>query len=198
MKSAPSALRRFVLFLTLASLAVPLAATSGTVVQKPRPRGVRPAPVAVNKGIIALPLTPIVATPQRSCGGRTPSGLGYTMLRPASGAKPAADATVLVNYIGYLATTGAVFDQGMRSPLPLDGVIAGFSQGVQMVARTGVIRICIPAAMGYGAQASGPIPANSDLVFQVELLDFKTAAELRAEQHAPVAEPAAQPDGAPQ
>ena len=120
------------------------------------------------------------------------------MLRAGSGAKPTAGDVVLVNYIGYLAATGAVFDQGMRSPLPVNGVIPGFSQGLQTMTRSGVARFCIPAAMGYGAQASGPIPANSDLVFQIELLDFKTAAEVEAMNRAEAAEPAAQKDAPPQ
>ena len=64
--------------------------------------------------------------------------------------------------------------------MPVGGVIPGFSEGVQLLGRGGVVRICIPAALGYGAQASGPIPANADLVFQIELLDFKTAAEIDA------------------
>jgi FKBP-type peptidyl-prolyl cis-trans isomerase FkpA len=134
-------------------------------------------PVPSNS-IIPLPLNPVVPAAQRLCETRTSTGLGYSFLRPATGPKPAAADTALVNYIGYLASTGVVFDQGMRSPLPVADVIAGFSQGLQMVARSGVVRLCIPAALGYGAQASGPIPANSDLVFQIELLDFKTAAEL--------------------
>ena len=147
-------------------------------------------PVVADNSIIPLPLTPVVPAAQHVCAGRTPSGLGYTMLRQGTGTKPAATDTVLVNYIGYLATSGTVFDQGMRSPLSLDGVIPGFSQGLQLVARTGVVRLCIPAALGYGAQASGPIPPNADLVFQIELLDFKTAAELetlRGGQAAPAA-----------
>lgn len=145
--------------------------------------------------IIPLPLAPIVPAVQRSCAARTPTGLGYTVLRAGTGAKPAAADTVLVNYIGYLATTGAVFDQGMQSPLPVGGVIPGFAQGLQMMARSSIVRLCIPAAMGYGAQESGPIPASSDLVFQVELLDFKTPAEIeqmRAGQGAQV-NPAPQP-----
>jgi FKBP-type peptidyl-prolyl cis-trans isomerase FkpA len=123
-------------------------------------------------------LTPIVPAAQRVCAMRTPTGLGYTILRAATGPKPPADATVLVNYIGYLNATGAVFDQAMQTPMPVGAVIPGFSQGLRMLSRGGVIRLCIPATLGYGAQASGPIPANSDLVFQVELLDFKTAAEI--------------------
>ena len=141
-------------------------------------RTAAPKPVVAGTGIIALPLMPIVPAVQRSCAARTPSGLGYTALRPATGAKPAADATVLVNYIGYLATTGAVFDQGMQTAMPVGEVIPGFSQGLQMIGKGGVARLCVPAALGYGAQASGPIPANADLVFQVELIDFKTAAEI--------------------
>ena len=131
-------------------------------------------------GIIALPLNPVVPAEQRGCTAKTASGLGYTMLRPATGVTPAATDYVLVNYVGYLAATGAVFDQNMRTPFPANGVIPGFSEGLQMMKRGGIARFCIPAALGYGAQASGPIPANSDLVFQVELIDFKTAAEVEA------------------
>jgi FKBP-type peptidyl-prolyl cis-trans isomerase FkpA len=66
------------------------------------------------------------------------------------------------------------------------------------MARAGVARFCIPAALGYGAQASGPIPANADLVFQVELLDFKTAAEVESMNRAQAAEPPAPKDAPPQ
>lgn len=137
-----------------------------------------PALATEPAGIIALPLNPVVPAAQRQCTAKTASGLGYTMLRPATGPTPAAADYVLVNYIGYLAATGAVFDQNMRAPFPADGVIPGFSEGLQMLPRTGIARFCIPAALGYGAQGGGPIPANADLVFQVELIDFKTAAEV--------------------
>lgn len=157
-----------------------------------------PKPVGADNSIIPLPLTPIVPAAQRSCAARTPSGLGYTMLRAGAGAKPAADATVLVNYIGYLAATGAVFDQNMQTPMPVGEVIPGFSQGLQLLSKGGVIRLCIPAVLGYGAQASGPIPANSDLVFQVELLDFKTAAEMADMAKARAAEVGSQQEATPQ
>jgi len=185
----------------LLAIALPMLAASpeGAAAQRRAvPRRVAPRPATVDNGIIALPLNPIVPAAQRSCAARTPAGLGYTMLRPASGAKPTADATVLVNYIGYLAATGAVFDQNMRTPMPVGGVIPGFGQGLQLVGRTGVVRLCIPAALGYGAQGTGPIPANADLVFQVEVIDFKTAAELEALRKAEPAAPAGQTDAAPQ
>ncbi|NIJ29404.1 FKBP-type peptidyl-prolyl cis-trans isomerase FkpA [Sphingomonas insulae] len=168
----------------LACVAVlPLMAPSiadGATARKAKPRAGVPAVVKPDTAVIPLPLNPIVPAGQRVCASRTPGGLGYVMLRAGPGAKPTATDVVLVNYIGYLASTGAVFDQGMRTPMPVGGVIPGFSQGLQMLGKTGIGRFCIPAAMGYGAQASGPIPANSDLVFQVELLDYKTAAEIES------------------
>ena len=144
------------------------------------PEAITTTPVTATTDIIDLPLNPILPAGQRLCAAKTASGLGYTMLRPAAGARPVAADFVLVNYIGYLAATGAVFDQGVRAAFPVNGVIAGFSEGLQMLAKTGIGRFCIPAPMGYGADESGAIPANSDLVFQVELVDYKTAAEVEA------------------
>ena len=199
MTSFPRPLHRLVLGPAL-GLILPLLvappAVSGATVRKTAPRATAPIVVRPNDAIIALPLNPIVPAAQRLCTTRTASGLGYTMLRPAAGARPTASGVVLVNYIGYLASTGAVFDQGMRSALRVDGVIPGFSQGLLLMARSSVARFCIPAAMGYGSQASGPIPANSDLVFQVELVDFRAAGEDGAPDGQAV-EPTTQKDGAP-
>jgi len=188
-------IRRSASLIALPFLALPLLAAAAPARHSPV---AAPKPFATDNSIIPLPLMPIVPAAQRSCTARTPSGLGYTMLRAGSGAKPAGDATVLVNYIGYLNANGAVFDQGTQAPMPVGEVIAGFSQGLQLLSKGGIVRLCIPAAMGYGAQASGPIPANSDLVFQVELLDFKTAAEMADMAKAHAAEAGAQPEAAPQ
>lgn len=195
MNSFPRALHRLVLVLPLLASAIP---GSATPVRKARSPATVHGRAIASTSIIPLPLNPVVPAAQRLCTARTPSGLGYTMLRPASGAEPGESDVVLVNYVGYFATTGAVFDQGMRSALTVNGVIPGFSQGLQMMARSGIARFCIPAAMGYGAQASGPIPANSDLVFQVELVDYKTAAEVEEMRKAQPADPAAQKDPTPQ
>lgn len=188
---------RLILAALLSLLAAPLPADAAAT-RRAKPRAAAPAPARPDNAIIALPLNPIVPAGQRLCSVTAPSGLGSTVLRAGAGTKPAAGDVVLVNYIGYLAATGAVFDQGMRSPLPVNGVIPGFSQGLQTMARAGVARFCIPAALGYGAQASGPIPANADLVFQVELLDFKTAAEVESMNRAQAAEPPAPKDAPPQ
>ena len=124
------------------------------------------------KTLIPLPLKQIIPAGQRICNAKTPSGLGTLQLRPGTTAHPAASNGVRVNYIGYLAATGEVFDQGMAAQFPVGGVIPGFSEGLQTMGKGAAMRLCIPAALGYGAKATGPIPANADLVFQVELVDI--------------------------
>ncbi|MDE2596920.1 MAG: FKBP-type peptidyl-prolyl cis-trans isomerase [Sphingomonadales bacterium] len=171
----------------IAAVALVLSA-SQTVLAAPAVSG--PAAPA-DGGIIPLPLNPVVPASQRGCTLKTASGLGYTVLRAAAGPKPAADGYVLVNYIGYLAANGQTFDQSTGAAFPVGGVIPGFSEGLQLASKGTILRLCIPAVMGYGAQAQGPIPANSDLVFQVELVDFRTKAEVDAMQAAQQAAPQA-------
>ena len=152
------------------------------------------APAAPPASILELPLQPVVSAAMRSCQSKTASGLGYTVLRPATGVKPGARDAVLVNYIGYLAASGETFDQNMRVPMMVENVVPGFSEGLLLMPRGSIYRLCLPAALGYGAKAQGPIPANSDLVFQVELLDSKTMAEIEAMQKAQAAQQPAKPD----
>ncbi len=164
-----------------------------TTLAAPIPALAAPAPAALAPAaIIKLPLQPVVAPDLRACSARTASGLGYTVLRDATGPKPGKTDFVLIGYIGYLATTGAVFDQNQGTPLSIDSVIPGFSEGLQLMPRGSVYRLCVPAALGYGAKGAGDaIPANADLVFQIELIDSKTAAEVAAMRQA-------QEAGAPQ
>ena len=156
----------------------PLAALIGLVLANSAAVAATPAADA----IIPVPLNPVIPAAQRQCTAKMPSGLGTRALRAGTPEKPAATDYVLVNYIGYLAADGTVFDQGSAATFPLDGVIKGFAEGIQTIGRGGIGRICIPAALGYADKPTGPIPANSDLVFQVELVDFKTAAEVQAMQ----------------
>jgi len=141
-----------------------------------------PAPAATAApGIIKLPLQPMVPADLRACSAKTASGLGYTALRDGTGPKPGKTDFVLISYIGYLASTGQVFDQNQQTPLSLDNVIPGFTEGLQLMPRGSVWRLCVPAALGYGASGAGDaIPANADLVFQIELVDSKSAAEVEA------------------
>ena len=81
---------------------------------------------------------------------------------------------VTVLYYGTLAETGVSFDgnyeTGAAIELSLLGVIAGWQQGIPGMQVGGVRRLIIPAELGYGSQEAGSIPANSDLVFEVEVL----------------------------
>lgn len=80
---------------------------------------------------------------------------------------------VTTDYTGALAADGKIFqsslDSGQRFTTTLDGVIKGWQTGMIGMKEGGTRRILIPAAEGYGSQASGDIPANSDLVFEVTL-----------------------------
>jgi len=177
---------RLLHLVALSLLMAPIPAEAAEARKGPDAKPVLPA---ATTDIVELPLNPTLPTGQRVCTAKTASGLGYLVLRPATGDKPAKADFVLVNYIGYLAATGVVFDQGMRTAFAVSDVIPGFTEGLQTLAKGGIARFCIPAAMGYGPDGSGPIPANSDLVFQVELIDYKTAAEVEAMRKEGAAEP---------
>lgn len=142
------------------------------------------AAFAQTSQIIPLPLNPTVPPALRDCAQRTASGLGYSVLKPSQGVKPTDNDYVLINYIGYLAASGGTFDQAMQTPMPVGGVIPGFAEGIKLMPKGSIYRICVPAALGYGAQEQGTIPANSNLVFQVELLDMRSVAEIEAMQKA--------------
>lgn len=106
----------------------------------------------------------------------TPSGLQYQVIKGAEGRKPAATDTVHVHYHGTLLN-GQVFDssveRGEPISFPLNQVIAGWTEGVQLMSIGSKYKFFIPADLAYGDQAVGTIPAGSTLIFEVELLDIK-------------------------
>ncbi len=107
----------------------------------------------------------------------TNSGLKYRILRQGKGAKPKASDTVTVHYKGWLDDE-TVFDssykRGESISFPLNGVIKGWTEGMQLVQEGGMIELEIPSKLGYGAQgAGGLIPPNANLHFLVELIDIK-------------------------
>jgi FKBP-type peptidyl-prolyl cis-trans isomerase FkpA len=107
----------------------------------------------------------------------TPSGLKYRILRKGEGRAPKATNTVKVNYHGWL-DSGKVFDSSYqrKEPIsfPLNGVIKGWTEGMQLVGEGGMIELEIPAALGYGARGAGAvIPPNAKLHFLVELLEVQ-------------------------
>lgn len=111
----------------------------------------------------------------------TPKGITLEEVQSGSGANPSDADIVLVNYTGRL-TDGTEFDKGEMVPFPVTGVVPGFSEGLKRMQKGGKYKLTIPPALGYGAEAKGDIPANSTLVFDVELIDFKSEAEVRAMQ----------------
>jgi FKBP-type peptidyl-prolyl cis-trans isomerase FkpA len=106
---------------------------------------------------------------------KTESGLYYVVQSPGSGDKPANGQTVSVHYTGKF-TNGEVFDSSVDRgepitfPLGQGRVIRGWDEGLALFAPGGKGILIIPPHLGYGSAARGPIPANSVLVFDVELL----------------------------
>jgi FKBP-type peptidyl-prolyl cis-trans isomerase FklB len=106
----------------------------------------------------------------------TASGLQYEILSEGKGAKPKATDKVKVHYEGKL-TDGKVFDSSRQRGEPvtfrLDQVIPGWTEGLQLMPVGSVYRFTIPSHLAYGPQGAGPIPPNSVLVFEVELLGIE-------------------------
>jgi FKBP-type peptidyl-prolyl cis-trans isomerase FklB len=105
----------------------------------------------------------------------TASGLQYEVIKEGKGPKPAATSIVKVHYEGKL-TDGTIFDssrqRGEPIELPLDRVIPGWTEGVQLMNVGSRYRLVIPGKLGYGEQGAGPIPPNAVLVFDIELLEI--------------------------
>lgn len=113
--------------------------------------------------------------PARAAPVETASGLRYEDLRPGTGARPRPGQLVTVHYVGTLKD-GQVFDsslergQPLRFVLGMNQVIAGWEEGLRTMRVGGKRRLVIPPALGYGSQAVGPIPPDSELTFVIELL----------------------------
>lgn len=106
---------------------------------------------------------------------KTNTGLYYTITQEGTGEKPKSNDWVLVHYTGQL-TNGVIFDSSVKRGEPitfnLEGVIAGFQEGLQLVNKGGKIRLYVPSNMAYGDNELPGIPAGSTLIFDVELIDF--------------------------
>lgn len=99
----------------------------------------------------------------------TASGLQYQVLKEGSGLTPNANDSVTVNYKGALIN-GSEFDRGEGISFPLSGVIAGWTEGLQLMKEGAQYRFFIPPELAYGESGAGRvIPPNATLIFEVEL-----------------------------
>ena len=104
-----------------------------------------------------------------------PSGLQYEVLTAAEGEKPSVSDRVTTHYRGTLidgTQFDSSYDRGEPATFPLNGVIAGWTEALQLMSPGAKWRLYIPPELAYGERAQGPIPANSTLIFDVELLQI--------------------------
>ena len=122
----------------------------------------------------------------------TASGLQYKVLTAGKGGpKPTDSDVALVNYEGKLLN-GTTFDKSQQpTPMPVaaadektgrQGVVPGFSEALKLMSKGAKYRFWIKPSLAYGNKAAGPIPANSVLVFDLELLDFLPESVIRQMQ----------------
>jgi FKBP-type peptidyl-prolyl cis-trans isomerase FkpA len=106
---------------------------------------------------------------------KTASGIGITTLKEGAGANPKMTDTVKVNYRGTLEN-GQEFDssykRGQPATFPLSRVIPCWTEGVQKIKVGGKAKLVCPPNLAYGNREIPGIPANSTLIFEVELLDI--------------------------
>lgn len=135
----------------------------------------------VSKGGIALlwiGLALLVCAGAAWAALSNPPQIRLETVRAGSGVHPTDTDVAIINYEGRLGD-GTVFDAGEQAPLPVGRMIPGFTQGLKRMQAGGKYVLHIPAELGYGAEGAGPIPANSDLSFDVELVEIRSEAEMR-------------------
>ncbi|MBA1183913.1 peptidylprolyl isomerase [Stutzerimonas xanthomarina] len=152
--------------------------------------------VEMNKEAVAAGEKFLADNAKREGVKTTESGLQYEVIKQADGAQPTAEDVVTVHYEGSLVD-GTVFDSSIKrgSPidLPVGGVIPGWVEGLQLMHVGEKYKLYIPSDLAYGEQSPSPlIPANSVLIFELELLGIKgDESQAPAEEAAPeAAEPA--------
>lgn len=106
----------------------------------------------------------------------TESGLQYEVITQGDGPRPTAESTVSVFYEGTLID-GTVFDGNFDTKdtisFPLNGVIPGWTEGLQLMPVGSTYNLYLPSNLGYGPREAGPIPGNSVLIFKIELLSVE-------------------------
>jgi FKBP-type peptidyl-prolyl cis-trans isomerase FklB len=111
----------------------------------------------------------------------TQSGLQIEIIEAGSGANPSVDDTVVVHYAGK-TLDGVEFDSSIKrnqpATFPLNGVIAGWTEGLQLIKEGGKAKLYIPSELAYGVTGAGEqIEPGATLIFDVELIEIKAAVE---------------------
>lgn len=104
----------------------------------------------------------------------TESGLQYIVVQEGTGKTPGLKDTVKAHYKGTLVDGqqfDSSYDRGQPAEFPVEGVIKGWTEALQMMKVGGKMKLFIPAELGYGSAARPGIPANSVLIFDVELVE---------------------------
>jgi FKBP-type peptidyl-prolyl cis-trans isomerase FkpA len=99
-------------------------------------------------------------------------GFYYTIQKPGTGAKPTVCSEVTVNYVGKL-TNGETFDSGNDVSFGLNQLVLGWQEGIPLVAPGGKVTLYLPPSLAYGSQEQPGIPANSILVFDIDLVNVR-------------------------
>ena len=110
-----------------------------------------------------------------------PAQVQVETVTAGKGASPTIEDVALINYKGTLPT-GEVFDEQKNAVFPLQGVVPGFTKALEQMQRGGKYKVHIPSELAYGDKQAGSIPPNTDLDFEIELLDFKSRAEIEEQQ----------------
>jgi len=158
-------MRRILLFL--------IAATACADAPAPPPS----PPEAAAPDLSAITYAPALGV-EPAAMSRTPRGVLYRDLTPGTGEPVGAGKLVAIHYVGTLPD-GTQFDANGPSdppyefPLGAGKVVPGFEEAVTGMRVGGKRQVVIPPALGYGAQANGPIPANSVLVFTIDLVSAR-------------------------
>src|SRR5579859_65224 len=108
----------------------------------------------------------------------TASGLQYQVLKEGGGASPKETDTVKVHYRGTLidgTQFDSSYDRNEPAQFPLNGVIKGWTEGLQLMRVGGKSKLFVPSDLAYGPQGRPGIPPNSVLVFEVELIEIAAA-----------------------
>lgn len=107
----------------------------------------------------------------------TGSGFYYVVDTPGDATRPISTSTVYVKYRGFLLD-GTQFDSSYESSeqpaqFVISGVVPGFGEGLKLFGKGGKGKLIIPSTLGYGATVAGGVPANSVIIFDIELVNFQ-------------------------